>query len=52
MAKDNFNIMVGGGIITKEKLNELTEQDQNVLLATSAREPRWPRLQQELARVR
>jgi TRAP-type C4-dicarboxylate transport system substrate-binding protein len=37
MAKDNFNIMVGGGIITQQKFDELTEQDQKVLLATSAR---------------
>ena len=37
MAKDNFNIMVGGGIITQEKFDELSEHDQKVLLATSAR---------------
>ena len=37
MAKDNFNIMVGGGIITKEKFDELSEHDQKVLLSTSVR---------------
>ena len=37
MAKDNFNIMIGGGIITQEKFDELSEQDQKILLATSAR---------------
>ena len=37
MAKDNFNIMVGGGIITVDKFNEMSEHDQKVLLATSVR---------------
>ena len=37
MAKDNFNIMVGGGIITQEKFDELSEHDQKALLSTSAR---------------
>lgn len=37
MAKSNFNIIVGGGIITREKFDELSEHDQEVLLATSLR---------------
>jgi len=37
MAKDNFNIMVGGGIVTQEKFDELSENDQKVLLSTSVR---------------
>jgi TRAP-type C4-dicarboxylate transport system substrate-binding protein len=37
MAKDNFNIMVGGGIVTQEKFDELSENDQKALLSTSAR---------------
>jgi len=37
MAKSNFNIMIGGGIITQKKFDELSEHDQNVLLATSVR---------------
>jgi len=37
MAKDNFNIIVGGGIMTQEKFDELSEHDQKVLLATSVR---------------
>jgi TRAP-type C4-dicarboxylate transport system substrate-binding protein len=37
MAKQNFSIIVGGGILTKEKFDELTEHDQRVLLNTSVR---------------
>ena len=37
MAKQNFGILIGGGIIKREKFEELTEQDQKILLATSAR---------------
>lgn len=37
MAKENFNIMVGGGIVTQEKFDELSEHDQKVLLSTSMR---------------
>jgi TRAP-type C4-dicarboxylate transport system substrate-binding protein len=37
MAKENFSIMVGAGIIKREKFNELSEHDQKVLLATSVR---------------
>jgi len=37
MAKENFNIMIGGGIIKQEKFDELSEQDQKALLSASAR---------------
>jgi TRAP-type C4-dicarboxylate transport system substrate-binding protein len=37
MAKQNFNIMVGGGIVTKQKFNELSERDQEVLMNSSVR---------------
>lgn len=37
MAKDNFNIMIGGGIVTQQKFDELSEHDQKVLFSTSAR---------------
>jgi len=37
MASSNFNIIVGGSIITKKKLNELSEADQKTLLDTAKR---------------
>ena len=37
MAKQNISIMVGAGIIKKEKFEELSEHDQKVLVATSLR---------------
>jgi TRAP-type C4-dicarboxylate transport system substrate-binding protein len=37
MAKENFSIIIGGGILSQEKFDELSEHDQKVLLATSAR---------------
>jgi TRAP-type C4-dicarboxylate transport system substrate-binding protein len=37
MAKENFSVMVGAGIIKREKFDELSEHDQKVLLATSVR---------------
>ena len=35
MAKDNFGIVVGGALLTKEKFDELSEHDQRVLIETS-----------------
>jgi len=35
MAKDNFGIIVGGALLNKEKFDELTEHDQQVLINTS-----------------
>ena len=37
MAKQNFSVLIGGGIIKREKFNELTEHDQKVVLSASAR---------------
>jgi len=37
MAKENFSIMIGGGIIKQEKFDELSEHDQKALLSASAR---------------
>ncbi len=37
MAKENFSIIIGGGILSQEKFDELSEHDQKVLLATSVR---------------
>jgi TRAP-type C4-dicarboxylate transport system substrate-binding protein len=37
MASRNFNIIVGGSVITKKKLNELSEADQQTLLDTAKR---------------
>jgi TRAP-type C4-dicarboxylate transport system substrate-binding protein len=37
MAKQNLGILVGGSLIKKEKWNELTEHDRNVLMNTSIR---------------
>jgi len=37
MAKQNFGIIVGGSFVKKEKFEELTKQDQKVLLDTAAR---------------
>ncbi len=37
MAKQNFSVLIGGGIIKREKFDELTEHDQKVVLAASAR---------------
>lgn len=37
MASESFNIIVGGSVITKKKLNELTEADQKTLLDTAKR---------------
>ncbi len=37
MAKQNFGIIIGGSFVKKEKFEELAEQDQKVLLETSAR---------------
>ena len=37
MASSNFNIIVGGSIITKKKFNELNDADQKTLLDTAKR---------------
>ena len=37
MASSNFNIIVGGSIISKKKFNELSKADQQVLLDTAKR---------------
>ncbi|MBT8451881.1 MAG: TRAP transporter substrate-binding protein DctP [Deltaproteobacteria bacterium] len=37
MSSGNFNIIVGGSIITKKKFNELSEADQQTLLNTANR---------------
>ena len=37
MAKQNFSVLIGGGIIKREKFDELSEHDQKVVLAASAR---------------
>jgi TRAP-type C4-dicarboxylate transport system substrate-binding protein len=37
MSSSNFNIIVGGSIISKKKLNELSKADQQVLLDTAKR---------------
>ena len=37
MAKDNFGIIVGGALINREKFDELSEHDQQVLIETSER---------------
>lgn len=37
MSSSNFNIIVGGSIITKKKFNELSEADQKTLLDTAKR---------------
>jgi TRAP-type C4-dicarboxylate transport system substrate-binding protein len=37
MAKQNLSIIVGAGVLKKEKFDELSEHDQKVLLETSAR---------------
>jgi len=37
MAKQNFNIIIGGSIIKKEVFNQLTPKDQEILLATAER---------------
>jgi TRAP-type C4-dicarboxylate transport system substrate-binding protein len=36
MAKDNFGVIVGGALLKKEKFDELSEHDQQVLFETSA----------------
>jgi len=40
MAKQNFNIIIGGSLIKREKFDELSEHDQKVLLDTSERAAR------------
>jgi TRAP-type C4-dicarboxylate transport system substrate-binding protein len=40
MAKENLGILVGGSLINQEKVNELTEHDQKVLIDTSERAAR------------
>lgn len=40
VAKDNFAIIVGGSLIKREKLDELSEADQEALLSTSERAAR------------
>ena len=37
MTSTNFNIIVGGSIISKKKFNELSEADQKTLLETAKR---------------
>jgi TRAP-type C4-dicarboxylate transport system substrate-binding protein len=37
MAKQNFNIIIGGSIIKEEVFNQLTEEDQEILLRTAER---------------
>ena len=37
MTSSNFNIIVGGSIISKKKLNELSKADQQILLDTAKR---------------
>jgi len=40
MAEQNFNIIIGGSLIKREKFDELSEHDQKVLLDTSERAAR------------
>jgi TRAP-type C4-dicarboxylate transport system substrate-binding protein len=37
MAKQNFNILIGGSIVKKEVFDQLTPGDQKILLDTAAR---------------
>jgi TRAP-type C4-dicarboxylate transport system substrate-binding protein len=37
MAKQNFNIIIGGSIIKQEVFNQLTPKDQEILLQTAER---------------